>query len=637
VSDSAVATATPAASSTAAAPVARFTSSGPEHCIERRPDGVYADPAVLGTTVLAAVDSVLRSGRYFTGLNYPVLLKALFDAGPDLPLGADGRPQVRLADDILPFNVQRRALYRAVRIDGGEAEYVFEQVHLAGADGQPEMPARLDPDEFVADLWLKGVRFGIDLGAVGAAIASVNAGRVVVARRLEPVPGIDASVAEVSQDIHRSNAPRQLANGKLDLMSFQNRFPQVKAGARLLQKLPSRLGTPGFEISGKRIEAEAPRDLDFNAYAGEGTSIEKNREGEYLVATRTGFLNADNKSHQISVGDKIVSRDGVSAKTTGNLQLEGDYEEFGEVQEKRVIEGTSITVHADVYGEIVSRGGSVRLLANLVGGRAHNKAGNIVVDGVASAALIQALDGTVTLQRAENCVISATRVRIEHAVNCEIIADELSIGRAEGCALAARSVRVDASAPWRDSEMLVYAMTADCGRIDEVLGQVRARLAQIGGVVNHHKTELARLCAQAEVRKYLEIAGRVRGGEMRLNPAQETQFRQMGQAVGPDLQKIGEVSAARKAAEAELTEGQALLGRFEAQRAERAGFTRVNINQLVGDTQVRTLAYDPDAPCFYHLAAREIKLRLRGAEGTRLFAGASGSYGWNNGEAPQAE
>jgi len=629
VSDSAVAT-------SPAAPVTRFASSGPEHCLERRPDGVFADPAVLGTTVLAAVDSVLRSGRYFTGLNYPVLLKALFDTGPNLPLGPDGVPLVRLADDIVPFNLQRRPLYRSVRIAGPEAEYMFEPVHLGGADGQPEVPVRLDIDEFVADMWVKGIRFGIDIGAVRGAIASGNAGRVVVARRLEPVPGDDATVIEVSEDIHRSNAPRQLANGKLDLMCFQNRFPQVKGGTRLLQKLPPKVGTAGFELSGARIEPAIPRDLDFSTYAGDGTNIDKGRDGEYLVATRTGFLNVDAKTRQISVGDKIVSRDGVSARTTGNLQLTGDYEEFGDVQEKRVIDGTSITVHGDVYGELVSRGGTVRLRANLVGGRATNKAGDIVVDGVASSAQIATLAGTVTLQRAENCVISATRVRIEHAVNCEIIADELHLGRAEGCALAARNIRIDATAPWRDSEMLVYAMAADCGRIDEVLGQVRARLAQIAGVVHHHKTELAHLCARPEVRKYLEIAGKVRSGEMSLSPAQNAQFRQMGQVVAPDLQKIGEVSNARKAAEAEQTEGQALLGRFEAQRAERAAFTRVHIGHLAGDTQVRMLPYDPDGACFYHLAPREIKLRLRGAEGTRLHTGAGSGYQWNNGEAVQA-
>ena len=615
------------------APVTRFASSGPEHCLERRPNGVFADPAVLGTTILAAVDSVLRSGRYFTGLNYPVLLKALFDSGPDLPLGPDGVPLVRLADDIVPFNLQRRPLYRAVRIAGAEAEYVFEPVHLGGSDGQPEVPARLDVDEFVADMWLKGIRFGIDIGAVRGAIASGNAGRIVVARRLEPVAGEDANVIEVSEDIHRSNAPRQLANGKLDLMCFQNRFPQVKGGTRLLQKLPPRVGTAGFEISGLRIEPAAPRDLDFSTYAGEGTGIDKGRDGEYLVATRAGFLNVDATTRQISVGDKIVSRDGVSARTTGNLNLTGDYEEFGDVQEKRVIEGTSITVHGNVYGELVSRGGTVRLCANLVGGRATNKAGDIVVDGVASSAHLQALAGTVSLQRAENCVISATRVRIAHAVNCEIIADELHVGRADGCALAARTVRIDATAPWRDSEMLVYAMAADCGRIDEVLGQVRVRLAQIAGVVNHHKAELAQLCARPEVRRYLEIAGKVRSGEMSLTPAQNAQLRQMGQVVAPDLQKIGEVSNARKAAEAEQAEGQALLARFEAQRAERAVSTRLHIGHLDGDTQVRRLPYDPDGACFYHLAPREIKLRLRGAEGTRLHAGAGGSYEWQDGAA----
>ncbi len=123
---------------------------------------------------------------------------------------------------------------------------------------------------------------------------------------------------------------------------------------------------------------------------------------------------------------------------------------------------------------------------------------------------------------------------------------------------------------------------------------------------------------------------------MSLSPAQNAQFRQMGQVVAPDLQKIGEVSNARKAAETEQAEGQALLGRFEAQRAERAGFTRVHIGHLAGDTQVRTLPYDPDGACFYHLAPREIKLRLRGAEGMRLYTGAIGSFGWNNGETVQA-
>jgi hypothetical protein len=613
---------------TPAAPPARFDSAGPEHCIQRRPDGIYADPAVLGTTVLAAVDSILRSGSVLSGIDYPVLIKAIYDSGPALPTGPDGRPVVRIAGDIVPFNAQRRSLYRSVKIAGGEAEYCFEPVFLAGPGGEGEIPTGLDFDEFVADMWTKGIRFGIDIAGVRAGIANPSLGRVVVARRLDPEAGLDATVVEVSDDIHRSDAPRQLSNGKLDLMCFQNRFPQVQGGTRLLQKLPSKVGKPGFELSGIRIEPAAPRDLEFSTYAGEGTSIEKSAAGEFLVAARTGFLNVDPKTHQIAVGDKIVSRDGVSARTTGNLQLTGDYEEFGDVQEKRVIEGNGITVHGNVYGDIHSRGGMVRLRATLVGGSVHNKHGDIQVDGVTANAILQATAGTVTLQRAENCVISGTRVRIEHAINCEIMADEISIGNAEGCALAARRISIDSTAPWRESEMLVYVLCAECGRIDEVLDQIGARLAQFDAAATRHKLELAHLCAQPEVRKYLEIAGRVRSGEMSLTPAQAQQFKQMGQVVGPELQKIGEVSAARKAVEAEHAEGKALLERFTAQRTERAAGSEVSLRLLQGDTQVRQLSFDPDGACFYDLPAREIKSRLRGNEGTPLHAAASGSYAW---------
>ena len=621
---------TDSAAAPAQAQAARFAATGPEHCIAKRHDGVYADPAVLGTTLAAAIDSIFRGGHYLSGIDYPVLLKALFDHGPALPTAADGTVQARIAADMLPFDPARRELYRSVKIGDGRAEYYFEPVWLPDAadpDG-PGMPARLDLDEFVADIWLKGIRFGVDIDAVRAAIASGKADRITVARRLDPVPGQDARIAEVSDDIHRNDAPRELPNGKLDLGSFQNRFPQIQPGVRLLQKIPLTEGKPGFEMAGSQLTATPGRDLDLGEYAGEGTKVERLKEGEFLVSHQAGFLTVDSSTSRISLGAKIVSRDGVSARTTGNLQLTGDYEEFGDVQEKRVIEGNGITVHGNVYGEIISRGGMVRLRATLVGGSIHNKLGDIQVDGVTAKATIQATAGTVTLQRAENCDVSGTRVRIEQALNCEIIADEVSIGNAEGCAVAARGVTIDSTAPWRGSEMLVYVLVAECGRIDEVLGQIGTRLAQFDAAISAHKAEQAHLCAQPAVRKYLEIVARVRSGEMSLTPPQAQQFKQMGQAVAADLARIGEVSNARKAAETEKAEGQALFDRFTAQRSERTAGSEVVLRRIIGDTQVRSLPYDPDRACFYDLAAREIKARLRGNEGTPLHAAASGSYAW---------
>ena len=111
----------PAAHLAAPAPAAapRFTGTGPEHCIARRPGGVYADPQVLGTTLMAAIDGILLANNYFAGLDYPVLIKALYGHGPELPRDAQGQALVRLADDILPFDPVRRALYRAVKISDG--------------------------------------------------------------------------------------------------------------------------------------------------------------------------------------------------------------------------------------------------------------------------------------------------------------------------------------------------------------------------------------------------------------------------------------------------------------------------------------------------------------------------------------
>jgi hypothetical protein len=146
-------------------------------------------------------------------------------------------------------------------MSAGKAEYYFEPVVLtdpADPDG-PGVPAQLDPDEFVADMWGKGIRFGIDMAAVRAAIGAGRAERINVARRLDPLAGTDAQIIEVSAELHRSDAPRQLANGKLDLMAFQNRFPQIKQGVRLLKKVPRQAGKTGFELSGLPLEQWATR------------------------------------------------------------------------------------------------------------------------------------------------------------------------------------------------------------------------------------------------------------------------------------------------------------------------------------------------------------------------------------------
>jgi hypothetical protein len=617
----------------------RIAATGPEHCIAQRDDGVYADPTVLGTTLVAAVDNIFRSGSYFVGVDYPVLMKALFGHGPDLPRGPDGAPLVRIAADIQTFDPARRALYRPAKIGRGYAEYYFEPVWLpdpddADADG---FPTRLDVDEFIADMWSKGIRFGLDLPAIRAAIASNKADRVTFARQCDPVPGEDAHIVEVSDDIHRNDAPLELANGRLDLNSFQNRFPQIQPGIRLLEKRPATPGTTGFEMSGKPLAPTPGRDTDLAAYAGTGTKVERTPEGEFLVSSQAGFLMVDGKTSRISVDEKVVSRDGVSAKTTGNLNLTGDYEEFGEVQEKRVIEAESITVHGDVFGSVVSRGGTIVMQANLVGGSARNVRGDIHVRGVASAAVLSAEDGRIVLERAESCVIAGTRVEIAHAVNCEIVGDEVVVKMAEGCALAGRRVTVECTVPRKQSEMLVAVLQAEGRQIDEVIAAVTQRVEQFAALAAQLKAAMDAMTAKPDVRGYLMLAARVRKGEINLSPEQTRQFQKMAQDMGPALKAMADVSAKLKSAEAEQQAGTAMLANLEAQRSDAASNSGVTIASVQGETQVRILGYSPAGGQPYLWTPREIRTRLRGPQaGELLFMGSAGSFAWSSDAVPAA-
>lgn len=614
----------------AAAPVTIAVSDG----LVMRADGVYAEGGAAGAALVAAIDAVYRGGGLLRGLDYPAFVKAVFghDPGPATS-AAITEGAVRIAAAIAPFDPARHALYRPLKLGAGRAEYYFEPVWLADPLDPDALgtPTRLDIDEFVADLWVKGIRCGIEIDAVRAAIAADKASRIVVARRLEAQPGIDARIVEVADELHRSDAPRQLANGRFDLHCFQNRFPQIGPGVRLLRKVAATAGMQGVEMSGAPIASAPGRDTDLGAYAGPGTTVECGKDGEFLVSQQAGFLSVDGKSSRISVGPKIVSHDGVSAKTTGNLQLSGDYEEFGEVQEKRVIEGESITVHGDVFGSLVSRGGAILLHANLVGGAVHNRRGDIRVRGMASGAVLLAPEGAVLLERAENCIVAAARVNIAHAVNCEIIGDEVTVAQAEGSAVAGRRVSVDCTAPRRQREMLVCALQPDGRELDGLIAAVGERVAGFDALMARHRADLERLGAEPALRRYLLLASKVRKNELRLNPQQARQFHKMGQDLSPALTAIGAASNAVKAAEAERQAGAAMLAGLEAQRRDAACIATVTVHRLQGDTQVRVLGFDPRAGHPWLAAPRDVKARLRGPQcGALLFSGATGSVAWRS-------
>lgn len=616
--------------------------------IERRPDGVFVDTGKLPSAedFQRIVERIFASGYYFSGLDYAAFQRLLYDFDPKRAAF-----QLRLANEIREFPAPRRALYRGVKIVGGEANYIFEPVVLestvdepgdaTGEDGEGRSSgaerkvasekAALDVDEFVAGMWAKGVRFGIDIEAVRAAIREERCERLVVARERPPTAGHDAGIEEQTAELHRDNAPRQLANGRIDLGQFQNRFPQMKRGTPLLMKTPRLLGEAGWTVAGKRLEPPLPKDFDLASLAGEGTRIESHGGRDYIVAAMDGFLNLDTKTNRISITEKIINRDGVSARTTGNLALSGDeYEEFGEVQEGRVVEGKGLTFHADVFGKVVSSGGTIALEHNLVGGMALNRRGDIQVAGLASNAVVQTASGVLRLQRAENCVLIGDRVEVEWASRCTILAEEVEIAASEGCAIAGKRVHIGMGQARSGEETLVSMLLPDLSGLDQAQEKESSYIGECEELIANLKRGIEHLTSQPDVRSYFAIAGKLHRKEIILSPEQQGQWEQMRSRLGPVLKRIAQGREDMKSLEIEIAAVRGRIAELEAEKEKAGSGLACRIDSVLGEVAVRTLVIPLDAMPLPRLPHRELRQRLRApdAGSRRLFAGSEGRFAW---------
>lgn len=616
--------------------------------IVKRDGGVYVNLSRLESPAdfCGFAVRVFSANAFFRSLDYPTFLSLLYNEGDHGSV-----QEVRFAADIVSFPLERQALYKTLKIEDDEAVYMFEPVFLESTIDEQvigELPdggvgvvgsmakivstrTKLDIDEFIAAAWAQGVRFGIDFGAVYDAIRSEKTARIAVARPRPFTLGQDAEIKEQTKDLQRNNAPRKLFGGKVDLCQFENRYPQVLADIRLLRKTPRVLGVDGRDIAGDPLLAPLPEDFDLSSLCGAGTRVEFQKEGEFLLSALGGFLNVDKESGQLSITDKIINREGVSARTTGDLSLSGDeYEVHGEIQEKRLVECRSVTAYADVFGSILSRGGTVCLKKNLVGGNATNENGDIVVDGLASAAVLIALNGSVTVGRADSCLIVARQIFLGQGTRCDLLAESIVVDKADGCALAGKNLRVVATGSRGQNDCVVSVLIPDLStyrsRID-ALAVKRDALQQEAGSL---RAKSAALRAQPEVIRYVGIAGKLQRKELTLSAEQQAAWQKMVAQVTPVLRTLKQLGDSVKALEDDSAE---LVSQAETlQLAEGAACNDIAcaIEQVNGDTQVRTLAVPLDAPALSSLPPKEIRLRLRATDAATasLFSGCSGTFDW---------
>lgn len=612
-------------------------------------NGLYVRRARLESATAFAdfVNRVVASGLYFRGLDYPQFLALLYDG----PIGRhdDADEEVFLAADITAFRAERQALYKPCKMTPGEASYLFEPLYcdaesdlaLVDRDNHPAHSAKgqqssetriyLDIDEFIAAAWAKGVRFGIDVAAVREGIELDKPEQRVVALNRPYVPGKDAEIIELLPGLHRNNAPRRLFGDRVDLRQFETRYPQVAAGLRLVKKIPRQAGVDGRDIAGIALPASPPKDFDLQALAGPGTHVVREKDGEYLLASVCGFLNIDLHNNQFSVTDKIISHEGVSLRTTGDLLLTGEeYEQHGEIQEKRIVRCRSITAYADVFGNIISSGGLVCLKQNLIGGRASNDQGDIIVEGRASGSTLIAQHGCIRVQHVDNCVILGRQVIVGQARNCDIVADELTVEVSEASALAGRSIHLGLAHSHRELENVLLVLLPDLSSCEARIATLQQKRALLEKAMADSRARIDALRGEKDVTRYLLIGGKLRRHELTLNAEQQLSWRRLSERVAPALRTLSQLSNLIKEQDAEWHALETQINEVVAAREQSCNGLACTVDRIEGETRINAVLVRLADPPLSDLPHKDLKARLRRTDAAtkRLFSGSTGDFAW---------
>ncbi|MCF8167721.1 MAG: FapA family protein [Rhodoferax sp.] len=641
---------TPQSPSDGVAPTGSDYSALPQF-VRKSGGAVWVDPSKLPAekAFWVFVERLFSQGARFVGLDYDAFQGLLFPTG----VSKAANKEIRLASEIVVFPAVRRALYKGVRLmdRDARAEYMFEPAFLEVVYQEPVYgetdafgetpvvgsrektrldPTQLDLDEFIADMWTKGVRFGIQVATVQKAIAANKADRVVVASELAPKQGHDAELHEECEGLHRDDSP-MIKAGKADLRRFKNRFPQIAKGTRMMKKIPLQLGENGYKVTGDPVAPDVPKDVDLNTVSGPGTKILTLPDGEFIVAVHDGFINIDTESNQISVTEKIENKGGISAKTTGDLSLTVDeFVEHGEVQEGRTVEGKHMRFTSTVFGSLVSEGGRIEIDDNLSGGSATSPKGSVTIKKRASNARIEAVGGNIDIHYAENSSIIGTNVHIGHAINCEVIADSVRVDLAQACSVAGRCIEIATADARKGVASTVSVLVPDCADSDRKITALKTAIADLARQLELKSADLKKWNTDPDFAKFLSIRDMVRTGKVTVSPALEQNFRNMQSKHAGTLKLVEKLGQEIAAVQQSTQSKQAAIQQLQqAQASESAGLS-CRIVKVVGETQARLLHTRLGVADFSGVSGNDLGKMLRDGSGTpqRIFSDDHGNVEW---------
>ncbi len=435
--------------------------------VQIKEDGVFLDVSSLTRQrFMWYVDSIFKNNYYFEWLDYTLFSQLVFNPSDVKSKSDPSSYQVKLCDKISLFPPERVSKYHKPMIfwrDKDQAEYTFSPLfdEITDENGKTkEVNIFLNVDEFIARMWLHGIRYGLQISLIQEAISWAKEKKVVIAEALQPIPWVDAyleTIIPLWQDLQI-----QTTNGKLDWKNYARVFPQVPAGKKMYQKIPLKEGKIGMNIAWDQLLPTDPIDFDMYKWCGEGTSVIQENDIQYLVSSQPGYVQPiiwhyDSKSHGEKEGKKVkvdinqmkspvaVTRDiqlWTIGPKTGNIHASGDVSIHWEVIHDYWVKAENVKCIGDVNGSIYVEN-NVDITWNIFwssgkqyikfweisqNGQVVSQKWNITIEWkVLSNAILQSQQGNIHAVSVESSIVIGKNIQLQSLRSSIVIGENIEI------------------------------------------------------------------------------------------------------------------------------------------------------------------------------------------------------------------
>lgn len=232
------------------------------------------------------VDHTFKNNFYFEWLDYEIFSKIIFD------YQSLEWEKIKLCNSLKSIPEERRKKYTQPTLyKKAQAEYTFcklyDEVEENGKIVEKEFQFNID--EFIARMWLFGIKFWLKIDDIIQIIHSGQTQRILIADTLPPTPWEDAKLITLV-NLGKDCELQRKFGWNLDLKNYKRVFPQVVTGIKLYKKIELKPWINGMNIQAEIITPDTPQDISLEDIAWEGVVVVEENGQKFLTSSRAWYV-----------------------------------------------------------------------------------------------------------------------------------------------------------------------------------------------------------------------------------------------------------------------------------------------------------------------------------------------------------